>query len=61
MTANTGHCHVCEQPVPSVELLDHIRVLHPEQYGDGPQRWPDGGLVIVDDSLTPDEFTRGDS
>lgn len=58
MTTNTGYCHVCEQPVPSAELLDHLRVMHPEQYGDGPQRWPDGALVIIDDSDTVDDLTR---
>lgn len=56
MTANTGHCNVCDEPVPSDELLDHLRVVHPEQYGDGPERWPDGGLVIHDGSDTVDDL-----
>ena len=54
----TGRCELCEEPVPGglVKLIDHLRVLHPEEYGDGPERWPDGGIVVLDESLTPDEF-----
>jgi len=22
--------------------------MHPAEYGDGPERWPDGSLVVVD-------------
>jgi hypothetical protein len=34
-------------------ILNHVRLIHPDAYGDGPERWPDGGLVIYDDT-TPD-------
>ncbi len=44
----TGRCEVCGDPVPTAQLLDHLRLLHPDDYGDGPQRWPDGGLVVID-------------
>ena len=56
-------CHICPDDVPRspLEILDHFRIVHPEIYGDGPERWPDGGLVIEDDTLTPDDFTRGRS
>lgn len=36
-------------------IIDHIRVMHPDQYEE-PERWPDGSLVIYDDTLTPDDF-----
>lgn len=51
-------CKVCPDTIPRSlpELIDHIRVIHPDLYGDGPDRWPDGGLVIEDDTLTPDDF-----
>lgn len=32
-------------------LTNHIRVIHPDAYGDGPQYWPDGGLVIIEDEI----------
>lgn len=54
--SNTGRCNVCEEDVASVELLDHLRVMHPADYGNGPLRWPDGGFVVVDNTLTPNEF-----
>lgn len=41
-----GHCHLCHDDIPSLDLLGHLRVLHPEVYGDGPAVWPDGGPVI---------------
>lgn len=39
-------------------ILDHLRLLHPEQYGDGPACWPDGGFVISvePDALRPEDF-----
>lgn len=37
-----------------VLMLDHLRVMHPEQ-GE-PERWPDGSLVLHDDTLTPEDF-----
>jgi hypothetical protein len=52
MTSEPEHqpgCHLCEDPdVPTDPqgLLDHLRVMHPDVYGDGPERWPDGGIVI---------------
>ncbi|HEY3259622.1 MAG TPA: hypothetical protein VGJ95_05025 [Pseudonocardiaceae bacterium] len=52
-------CHVCPpgcQNVPDDDMLDHLRVIHPDLYGDGPERWPDGRVVIVDMTLEPDDF-----
>ena len=47
------HCHLCHEPVAS---LDHLRLLHPDVYGDGPARWPDAGLVVVDRTLEAGDF-----
>lgn len=38
------------------QTVEHLRVMHPEQYGDGPERWPDGSLVVYDQTLEPEEF-----
>lgn len=38
------------------QVNDHIRVLHPDTYGTGPERWPDNGIVVYDDTLEPTEF-----
>ena len=55
--ASGATCHVCEPPqVIGERILDHLRLLHPEQYGDGPACWPDGSLVIVDTTLDPEDF-----
>lgn len=40
-------------------LVDHIRVMHPDTYSENPpERWPDGSLVIQDETLTPEEFSE---
>lgn len=38
-------------------MLDHIRVMHPDDYEE-PERWPDGQLVVrvEDESLTPENI-----
>lgn len=46
-----AHCHVCETDVPDLELLDHLRLLHPDRYGDGPETWPDGEFVVIDTTV----------
>ncbi|HKY57617.1 MAG TPA: hypothetical protein VJL80_06235 [Aeromicrobium sp.] len=53
-------CGLCDWEQPDAEGgleagIDHIRVMHPDQYEE-PERWPDGGLVIHDDTLTAEEF-----
>jgi hypothetical protein len=50
-----AHCHLCHETNPP-DLLDHIRIQHPDAWGDGPQRWPDGETVIVDTTLEPGDF-----
>lgn len=53
-----GTCLVCPDlpHVPDAGLLDHLRLLHPDHYGDGPQRWPDGGVVVHDLTLSMSDF-----
>lgn len=41
-------CNLCGETPPDAGILDHIRVAHPDFYGDGPERWPDGEIVVVD-------------
>lgn len=55
-------CHVCppdDQQVPVEEMVDHLRLMHPEVWGDGPDRWPDGQPVVQDMTLAPGDFTEG--
>jgi hypothetical protein len=63
--AGMATCMVCQPPeeMPAVRILDHLRLFHPEQYGDGPEQWPDGGFVMTPetDALTPEAIiTRED-
>lgn len=51
-------CLLCQPPeVVGPAILEHLRLFHPDAYGDGPQRWPDGRLVVVDQTLDPADFT----
>ncbi|MFF0823040.1 hypothetical protein ACFYUR_21985 [Micromonospora haikouensis] len=55
-------CHLCppdDNTVDDRDILDHLRVIHPDQYGEGPQRWPDGQPVIVDTTLDPADWACG--
>lgn len=52
-------CHRCNEHPDDCEILEHMRVMHPDDYGDGPTTWPDGGLFIVDETLEPSDFTGG--
>jgi hypothetical protein len=60
------YCALCEEwiehdaPTDSVYEgieagSDHFRVLHPDVY-EQIGRWPDGAPVVVDNSLTADDF-----
>jgi hypothetical protein len=44
--------------MPVVEVLNHLRLLHPEEYGDGFATWPDGEAVVIDDTLDPSDFGK---
>lgn len=53
-------CFICNEEWPDAEgglesAGDHIRVNHPDQY-EPPERWPDGQIVVHDDTLTPEDF-----
>lgn len=56
----TGFCNVCEEDVPSHDLMGHIRVMHPDLYEE-PLTWPDGSYVIIDESLEPQDFADGET
>lgn len=53
----TAWCRVCQpaREFPAGEILDHLRNLHPAEYGDGPECWPDGGFVIMPDGEAMNE------
>lgn len=34
----------------------HLRLLHPDVWGDGPERWDDGEPVVIDTTLQPEDF-----
>lgn len=58
-------CSLCDWEQPDAEVglegaIDHIRVMHPDDYGDGPDRWPDGSLAIHDTTLEPSDFIGGE-
>jgi hypothetical protein len=44
-------CYLCppaDNRLPDAEMEDHLRLLHPDVWGDGPECWPDGSVVVVD-------------
>lgn len=54
-------CNLCGEHVPGIQVLDHLRILHPNEYGDGPLRWPDGSVVIDTSNVAdPADFDGGD-
>lgn len=53
-----ANCLICGDTPPDSEIWDHLRLMHPDHWGDG-ERWPDGEPVIHDLTLQPDDFTGG--
>lgn len=49
-----GECRICRppEPVPDRALLDHLRVLHPDQWAEL-AAWPDGSLVLEEPDADP--------
>ena len=58
-----GRCEVCGQefdaPVTLGTILDHLRENHPDEYGEGLATWPDGEVVVFDETLDPEDFLNG--
>lgn len=42
-------CRLCPDMVPAYQLLEHIRLLHPENYEET-LRWPDGEPIAWEDA-----------
>jgi len=49
-----GMCHLCNEAVDDHDLIGHCENLH----GEKAERWPDGSLVIVDETLEPVDFSK---
>lgn len=62
MTGPAGWCELCEPPtrVDADELLEHLERCHPAEYADAVPfaTWPDGSLVVIDETLEPDDFEQ---
>ena len=60
LAPDKGRCEVCgrefDAPVALDTMLDHLRSNHPAEYGDGISTWPDGEVVVIDDTLEPSDF-----
>ncbi len=56
----TAVCTICstELDIDSLEgVIDHLREEHSESYVE-PERWPDGALVVYDETLEPEDFAE---
>lgn len=59
MTEPKVICELCgENTADAPTMLDHLRLNHPDDYGDGPDYWPDGRPVVIDQTLTPEQFDQ---
>lgn len=47
-------CALCNDEILDDEVLDHLRLFH--DVDTEPARWPDGDVVIVDQTLKPEDF-----
>lgn len=49
-------CNLCEPPrlVENEVLMRHLRLVH--GFTEEPATWPDGELVIIDETLEPSDF-----
>ena len=56
MKGTHGFCELCKDWLPLTTVADHLRLFHPDEFGDGVATWPDGEVVIVDTTLNPDDF-----
>jgi hypothetical protein len=53
-----GACHLCAEQthIPDEQIVDHLRLLHPDEWADGFDRWPDDEIVVNDLTLNPSDF-----
>jgi len=55
-------CELCLEVIPDEHgdvpesTIEHIRLLHPDVWDGPPDTWPDGQPVIINDTLTPEDF-----
>lgn len=54
MVSAAGTCALCGAKVTADELLEHLRDVHDRDAE--PATWPDGSIVIIDQTLQPDDF-----
>ena len=55
----TWLCELCGEAVPSEKLLDHARLMHPDQDAEV-ELWEDGQPVVYDETVE-EEFFRDDA
>ena len=53
-----GFCNLCDPParIPDEEIALHLKTEHDLDLDAEVQKWPDGGWVVHDLSLEPDDF-----
>jgi hypothetical protein len=52
----TWFCQPCKEAVPSDKLLDHARLMHPDQDAEV-ELWEDGQPVVYDETVDEDFFS----
>lgn len=40
------------------DILRHLSINHPDVWAEGFERWPDGEIVVIDDTITPEDFNE---
>ncbi|SNR44383.1 hypothetical protein SAMN06265360_10645 [Haloechinothrix alba] len=55
-----GDCVTCNDHIPDPDLLDHLRVMHPDEYAE-PERWPDGMPVVEQEPTDVFEALEGEA
>jgi hypothetical protein len=61
-----GLCLLHDPPLEIADSRDgrwmfrHLELDHPEVYGRGPDRWPDGALVVYDQTIQPQNLQELD-
>lgn len=50
-----GFCHLCSDSVNDADLFGHMEGFH----AIAATRWPDGSLVVIDETLAADDFAGG--